>query len=89
MLDCPELHQGRVTATPAGMNFSDMAETSEELRDSGTFCPDAASNDGFGRGVRWGLFMAGSDKHRTNYFLRWELDMRANGARGRDRDQVT
>jgi hypothetical protein len=72
----------KILYSPDGVHFSATAETSQELRDSGTFCPDVASNDGFGRGVRWGLFMAGSDEHRTNYFLRWELDMRVAGPAG-------
>jgi hypothetical protein len=69
----------QILYAPDGVDFAPVTETSQELRDSGTFCPDAADNDGFGRGVEWGLFMAGDEKHRTNYFLRWELDMRVEG----------
>lgn len=60
---------------PDGVNFTFQTKTSEQLRDGGTFCPDATNGDGFGNGIKWGIFMKGYDPLKVNYFQRFFLDM--------------
>lgn len=61
---------------PDGINFTSQTKTSVELRDGGTYCPDATNGDGFGNGIKWGIFMKGYDPLLVNYFQRFFLDMK-------------